>query len=278
MTTQTTSPILVTGGTGKTGSRIVARLTALGVPVRVGSRAAHPRFDWEDRSTWQSALAGVEKVYIAYQPDLAVPKALDDIKAFSALAVESGVKHIVILSGRGEAEAEACERVVQNSGAAWTVLRVSWFFQNFSESFLAPSVAEGAVYLPAGDVLEPFIDVDDIADAAVAALTDTERHAGQLYEMTGPRLMTFAQTMAELSEATGRTITYTTIPLDAFNAAMEADQTPPDALWLMNYLFTTVLDGRNAYLTDGVQRALGRPARDFADFARNLAGAQVSGD
>nr|MCU0466946.1 NmrA family transcriptional regulator [Anaerolineae bacterium] len=135
-----------------------------------------------------------------------------------------------------------------------------------------------AVYLPAGDVLEPFIDVDDIADVAVAALTDTERHAGQLYEMTGPRLMTFAQAIAELSEATGRTITYTTIPLDAFNAAMEAAQTPPDMLWLMNYLFTTVLDGRNAYLTDGVQRALGRPARDFADYTQNLAGAQVSGD
>lgn len=261
---------LVLGGTGKTGRRIVEQLTARKVPVRIGSRSATPSFVWEDRSTWPAALAGVGAVYISYYPDLAAPGATDAIRAFTDLAVRSGARRLVLLSGRGEPEAQRCEEIVKASGAQWTVLRCSWFNQNFSENYLLEPILAGEVALPAPNVGEPFVDADDIADAAVAALTD-DKHIGQLYELTGPRLLTFAQAIAEIAKASGREIRYVQVPMNEYVVALEQAQLPSDFVALIKYLFTEVLDGRNAYLTDGVQRALGRAPRDFADYARRAA-------
>ncbi len=261
---------LVLGGTGKTGSRVAHKLNALNVPVRVGSRAATPAFDWNNDSTWDASLDGVESVYITYVPDLAIPGATDAIQALVKRAKHAGVKKAVILSGRGETEAQACEKIVINSGLAWTVVRASWFNQNFSEGAFIDMVREGQIALPAGDVLEPFVDADDIADVAVAALT-TPGHDSEIYEVTGPRLLSIADIAAELSQATGRTVQYTDIPHAAFVAGVGESGAPADVVWIMDYLFSTVLDGRNAYVTDGVQRALGRPAKDFSDYARAVA-------
>lgn len=260
---------LVIGGTGKTGRRVAERLTAQGVPTRIGSRSGTPPFDWEDQSTWASALQGVRAVYVTYSPDLAVPAAPPAIQAFSDLAVKNGVEHLVLLSGRGEEEAQRCERIVQNAGIDWTILRASWFNQNFSEGAFHELVLGGVVALPAGSVGEPFIDVDDIADVAVAALTE-DGHAGQLYELTGPRLMTFTDVVNEIAKASGRDIRYQQIPAEVFTNALKEQGVPRDAVEMLDYLFTTVLDGRNAYLTDGVQRALGRPPRDFSEYARTV--------
>ncbi len=264
-------PILITSAGGKTGRRIAERLITAGISVRAASRSSSPAFDWSDRSTWPTALAGVRAAYIAYQPDLAVPAALHDITHFVELARSAGVEQLVLLSGRGEVEAEACERVVQASGLRWTILSASWFFQNFTESFIAPMVHSGAVYLPVGAVQEPFVDCEDIADIAVAAFADPTQHHGQRYELTGPRLLSFGDAIAELAEATGREIAFTSIPMEAFEDALLADHVPAELGQLMRYLFTTVLDGRNASLTDDVQRALGRPPRDFRDYAGQLA-------
>ena len=261
---------LATGGTGKTGRRIVAQLENRGIPTRIGSRSAVPSFDWNNEANWDECLAGVEAIYINYSPDLAVPGATDSIRSLVAKAKKHGVKRLVILSGRGEAEAQACERIVLDSGIDATVVRASWFNQNFSEGAFIEMVQAGQLTLPAGDVVEPFVDVDDIADVAVAALTEPG-HADEVYEVTGPRLMTFADVAAELSRASGREISYVEIPHDAFVAGVADSGAPEEVVWLMDYLFSTVLDGRNAYLTDGVQRALGRPPRDFADYAREVA-------
>jgi uncharacterized protein YbjT (DUF2867 family) len=263
--------ILVLGGTGKTGRRIVDRLQAADVPVRVGSRAAEPPFDWDDRSTWAAALDGVRAVYISYYPDLAVPGARDAIEAFTGHALEQGVRRLVLLSGRGEVEAQLAERALQASGADWTIVRCSWFNQNFSESFFLEPVLSGSVMLPAGDVGEPFVDTDDVADVAVAALTD-DRHVGELYELTGPRLISFADAVAEIARVLGKDAHYVQIPMDAFAAGLAEQGAPDDVVEFMRYLFGEVLDGRNAYVTDGVQRALAREPRDFADFARDAAG------
>jgi uncharacterized protein YbjT (DUF2867 family) len=180
------------------------------------------------------------------------------------------VERLVLLSGRGEAEAERCERTVQASGMAWTILRASWFAQNFSEGFFRELVLAGEVALPAGLVAEPFVDADDIADVAVAALTEGG-HAGQLYELTGPRLLTFAKAVATIAGATGRPVRYVPIPVEAFVAALTSQQVPAEAIALLRYLFTVVLDGRNAVLADGVRRALDREPHDFAAFARGAA-------
>jgi len=262
--------ILILGATGKTGSRITQRLKTAGLPVRLGSRSASPPFDWEDRSTWEAALDGIAAVYISYQPDLAVPGAVETIQSFTNLAVKSGVSKLVLLSGRREAEAEEAERVIQNSGVDWTILRCSWFFQNFSESHFLEPIVQGELALPVGNIAEPFVDVEDIAEIAVQALTQPG-HSGQLYELTGPRALTFAEAVDEIARETGRDISFVAVPPDAYREALEQAQLPAELIDLVLYLFTTVLDGRNTPLADGVQRALGRPARDFSDYVRRTA-------
>lgn len=261
---------LVLGGTGKTGRRVAERLQARGIEARIASRSASPSFDWNDRSTWEAALEGVTAAYITYAPDLAIPGATDAIRAFVDRAVAQGVGRLVLLSGRGEKEAQACERVVQEAGVEWTVVRASWFNQNFSEGEFLGMILDGVISLPAADIPEPFVDVNDIADVVVAALTE-EGHAYEIYEVTGPRMLTFSELAEEISRATGREVQFVQLPKEEFAAVIAESGAPDDIAWLLNYLFETVLDGRNAYLGDGVQRALGRQPADFADYARRVA-------
>jgi uncharacterized protein YbjT (DUF2867 family) len=267
---------LVLGGTGKTGRRVAQRLTARGLSVRVGSRSGEPPFDWDDEATWAPALQDVGSVYVSYYPDLAVPGSVAAVRSFAKLAAERGIRRLVLLSGRGEEEAQRAERAVQEVSAGWTVVRCSWFNQNFSENYLLEPILEGEVVLPAGDVPEPFVDTDDIADVAVAALTE-EGHAGQLYELTGPRLLTFAEAIAEISQASGRKIRFVPITVEQYASLLAEQDVPAGYVWLLTYLFSEVLDGRNAYLTDGVRRALGREPRDFADYARDAAATGIWG-
>lgn len=261
---------LVLGANGKTGRRVADRLEARGVSVRRGSRAGTPAFDWTDSSNWAAALDGMAAVYVSYFPDLAVPGAVDAVRELTELAERADVRRLVLLSGRGEEEAQAAEAVVMSGSVEWTVVRCSWFNQNFSEGYLLDPILAGEVMLPAGTVPEPFIDVDDIADVAVAALTE-HGHAGRVYEMTGPRLLTFAEAVAEIAAATGRDITFQHADLQEFMASL-AD-VPEDVTDLLGYLFGEVLDGRNAWVGDGVEQALGRPAKDFTAFVRDNAAA-----
>ena len=267
-----TNTILVIGSTGKTGKRVATRLTDLGIDVRHGSRSSATPFDWDQPSTWAPALHGATAAYVTYSPDLAVPGSVDAITELVALARVAGVRRLVLLSGRGEEEAKRAEDVVRASGLEWTIVRAEWFAQNFSEGDFADDVAAGVVALPVGDVLEPFVDADDIADVVVAALTE-DRHVGQTYELTGPRLLTFADAVSEI--ATGRELRFEPVSMDDYAATLTEYQVPPDVIALLGYLFTTVLDGRNAELADGVQRALGREPRDFADFASQAAATGV---
>jgi uncharacterized protein YbjT (DUF2867 family) len=262
-----TKPTLVLGGTGKTGRRIVDRLTARGLPVRVGSRSAPIPFDWEDESSWGPALDGVRAAYISYFPDLAIPGAPEAVRAFADLALERGVRRLVLLSGRGEEEAQRAELAVQESGADVTVVRCAWFMQNFSEDYLVGPILDGEVVLPADEQLEPFVDADDIADVAVAALTD-DRHIGETYELTSPRLWSFREAVGEIAAASGRRIDYVPVPVEEYAAGAAEHGVPEEFVGFLTYLFSDVL-GRNAYLTDGVQRALGREPRDFSDYVRD---------
>lgn len=263
---------LVVGGTGKTGRRVVERLTERGLATRVGSRSGEPPFDWEDRATWAPALRGMGSAYVTYYPDIAAPGAADTIGSFAELAVESGVGRLVLLSGRGEEEAQRAEQAVKESGVEWTVVQSSWFDQNFSEGMFLPAVLSGEVALPVGDIVEPFVDADDVAEVATAALTENG-HQGQVYEMSGPRLLTFSDAVGEVARASNRDVRFTTVSLEEFVATLAAQGVPADLRDLTRYLFTDVLDGRNAHLTDGVQRALHREPRDFTDYARDAAAA-----
>ena len=256
------SPILIIGKNGKTGSRVNQRLQALGYATRPVSRSTRPAFDWENPATWRSAIEGTDTAYVTYQPDLAVPGAESTIKAFVRVAAEAGLKHIVLLSGRGEKGAERAEEILKASGLAWNIVRASWFCQNFSESFMLEGILAGELVLPAGDTVEPFIDADDIADVAVAALTEP-RHRNKLFEVTGPCAMTFAQCTQEMSDALGQPLKFTTVPIDAYIEALQEQGVPEDLQWLLRELFTVVFDGRNSNVMPGVEEALGRPATDF---------------
>ncbi len=262
-------PTLVLGGTSKTGRRVAERLAARGFPVRIGSRSGTPPFDWEDRSTWGPVLEGVGSAYISHYLD-ALPGAAETVGAFAELAVAKGVRRQVLVGGRGEPESERVEAAARDSGAELTILRSTWFAQNFSEGGFLDFVLAGEVTLPAGDTPEPFVDVDDIADVAVAALTE-KGHEGELYELTGPRLVTFEQAVDEIAQAANREIRYVPVSMAEFESLLAEQEVPADFVWLLKHLFTEVLDGRNAHLADGVRRALGREPRDFSDYARDAA-------
>ena len=259
-------PILVIGATGKTGSRVITKLDAMGLAVRRGARRSETPFDWEDPATWAPALSGVSKAYVTYFPDLAFPGAVGKLEAFAKVARQTGLQHIVLLSGRGEHFASMGEEVIRHSGLPFTIVRAAWFAQNFSEGYLRDPLLGGVLPMPGGDMPEPIIDIDDIADVVVAALTE-EGHIGERYEVTGPRLMTFAEMAEVLSSVLERPIQHIPISYEDFHANVAASGGA-----FVADVFTQIaretLDGRNAHTADGVERALGRKARDFVEFAQ----------
>ena len=266
MTAAGKSPVLIVGGAGKTGGRVNKLLKDRGIATRLASRSTTPAFDWSRPEGWAAALEGASRAYVTYQPDLAADGASEAIAQFGRLARRSGLERIVLLSGRGEPGAQRAEAALQAAGVPWTVVRASWFNQNFSEGYLLDSVLAGEIALPAGAVPEPFVDADDIAEVAVAALT-AERHANRLYEVTGPRALTFAEAIGEISAELRRPIRYTRITPEDFVASLRA-YVPEDVAQLLRELFTVVLDGRNTPVAHGVEEALERPARDFSDYVR----------
>jgi len=262
--------ILVLGGKGKTGSRVAERLTKLGKTIRIGSRSEKPPFDWENPETWPGALEGMDTVYITFQPDLAVPGALKAIEGFTSQAVKAEIQKLVLLSGKGEKEAELCEQVVRNAGVDWTIVRASWFNQNFSESFFLDPILAGHVALPRAEALVPYVDADDIADVVVESLLDN-KHVGQTYELTGSRQLTFEQAIEEISKVTGRDIKFESITMDEYTKMLKEYQLPEDYIWLINYLFTEVLVDKNSIVTNDIEKVLGRKAKDFTEYARETA-------
>lgn len=264
-----THPILVIGSTGKTGSRVAAQLEAMNLPVRHGTRRADIPFDWEDDRTWAPVLKGVSKAYVTYFPDLAFPGAVEKVAAFCDVAKTTGLDHIVLLSGRGEHHARLGEEAVRASGLDYTLVRSAWFAQNFSEGYLRDPILDGVLPMPGGMVKEPIIDIDDIADVVVAALTE-DGHKGELYEVTGPRLLSFADMAAILSAEAGRPVQHVPISFEDFhaNVAAAGDDFVAD---VFTAIARETLNGRNAQVCDGVERALGRKPRDFADYAAKAA-------
>ena len=266
--------ILVLGGKGKTGRRVANRLVEKGQTVRIGSRSEKPSFDWEDSSTWKGALQGMESVYITFQPDLAVPGAKEAIEGFTNLAVKSGVRKVVLLSGKGEQEAEECERIVMNSGLDWTIVRASWFNQNFSESFFLDPILAGLVALQKIEAQVTYVDANDFADVVVASLLD-DKHNSEIDVLSGPRTLAFTDVVREIYAATGREIQFTPISMKEYNAMMKEFNLPDDYLWLINYLFEEVLVESNSMVTNDIEKVLGREPIDFTTYANEVAKSHV---
>lgn len=267
--------ILVIGGTGKTGRKVVQNLQALQHHVRVGSRKATPAFDWENQDTWPTALEGIDAMYVTFQPDLAVPGAYDSITALVDLAQQSGIKKMVLLSGKGEKEAERCEQIVIQSDIDHTIIRANWFNQNFSESFLLEPILAGHVALPQAEAKVPYVDTGDIAAVATEVLLN-DQHNGQIYELTGPTALTFEEVVHEIATATGRSIQFTPISMDAYTQMLKEIELPADYIWLLNYLFTEVLPAaENNKITTDIEKVLGRKPKSFSTFVRETAATGV---
>ncbi len=278
MTTSSNDPahptIAVLGGTGRTGRRVADRLRSRGVDVRVGSRTGALPFYWEKPETWAPLLDGSTAAYIAYGPDLTHPGAVETLGAFAEQAGRSRLRQLVLLSGRGEVEAQRAEEVVRAAGVPTAALRCSVFAQNFSEHFLHESVLDGVFAFPGGNVAEPFLDIEDLADVAAMLLTDDGPWEVTL-ELTGPRLLTFAEAAKDLSAAIGRPVTYQPVSIAEFVEGASEAGVPRDEAEGLGAVFTQIFDGRNESITDTVERVLGRPAGDFAAYARRTAATGV---
>lgn len=266
-----TTPILVLGGTGKTGRHVVDALTRRGVPVRAVSRSTSPRFDWHDRDTWRDALSGVGAVYLVEPDDGPVP--LGD---FSVLAVELGVVRQVLLSARSRdeihvAQKGASEAAVRASGAEWTMLRPAWFNQNFTElPDFTEALATGELRLPTGDGREPFIDARDIGEVAAEVLT-VPGHEGRTYELTGPKSLTFAEAVGAFAKATGRDLRFRPVTEQEYEAELRDAGLPEVVVELMASLFRVIREGRAEGETDDVRTVLGREPYSFEAWAEESA-------
>lgn len=265
------SNILVLGATGKTGSRVMTQLQKKGIEPRVGSRNASPSFDWNNKETWVHALKDIERVYITFYPDLAVPGAKEAIESFTYLAKELGVKKVVLLSGKGEVEAEACEKIIMTSGINYTIVRASWFNQNWSESFFLEPILAGDVALPLSDVLIPFVDADDIAEVASTVLLD-DTYNGEIIEVTGPELITFKNIVKTISNVSKRNLNFHEITLEQYVEGMKQMQVEADVVWLIEYLFSHVLTNpENQKITNDIEKVLGRKPKTFLAYATETA-------
>ncbi|MFE2881730.1 NmrA family NAD(P)-binding protein [Streptomyces sp. NPDC059272] len=266
--------IVVTGATGRTGRRVAEAAREAGLTVREATRARG--FDWADRSTWADTLRGADAAYLVYPSDVGAPDAGRAVGLLAQEAVGLGVRRLVLLSSRGEERARPTEEALRGSGADWTVVRASWFAQNFSEGPLVEGFREsGELVFPGGPVREPFVDVRDIADVVVAVVTGGERYVGRAVTVSGPRLLTFGEAVEEIGAVTGRALTYRAVSARQYGDVLAGFGVPAEEVEFLVELFESLLDGRNSYLSEGVQEVLGREPRDFSEFVRDAAAAGV---
>lgn len=267
---------LVLGATGKTSRRIVPRLRLRGVPVRAASRSSATAFDWNDPTGWDAALDGVDAVYVV------APTTPGPVHPFVARAAAAGVQRLVLLSGRGaDSWGESgfgrdmldAEAAVRGSALEWTVLRPSNFFQNFDEELHLAPVLAGDLVLPAGALLEAMTDIDDVADVAATVLAEPGRHAGQVYELTGPRALTYREAVDLIARATGRTITYTEVSTAGYVASLVGQGVPEEVAHHIAAMYGLIERGTLAEPTDGVRTVLGRAPRAFEDYVARTAAA-----
>ena len=266
--------VLIVGANGKTGSRVQSRLENQDIDTLGVSRSTSPSFDWTQPGNWSDVLQGIDAAYLTYHPDLSVPEAKGHIGEFCKLATEAGVNHVVLLSGRGEEGAARAEQALKDSGLAWNIVQASWFAQNFSENFMLDSILEGQMIMPKGTASEPFIDIDDIADVVVATLMEPGLH-NRLFEVTGPRLMSFRDCASEISAASGRHVKLVEVPMETYVEGLRNQQLPEELISILHELFSDLFDGRNANIARGVEEALGRPATDFKTYATKAAASGV---
>jgi uncharacterized protein YbjT (DUF2867 family) len=266
------SDISVLAASGKSGRRVVAALRAAGHHVRAASRSAEVRFDWADPRTWPAVADGAGALY------LVAPEDPSPLPSFVDLVQEAGVKRVVLLSGRGvEAWGDrygravaAAEDVVRGSDLDWTIIRANNFMQNFTEDLWHAPLLAGRLGLPTAGVPEPFVDVDDVA-AVAARLLATDGYAGRTIDLTGPTALTFAEAVATIAAAAGRSIRYDELTPAAYAEELRAAGVGEEWVAELSGMFEILREGHLAAPATGVEDVLGRPPRSFVGWVAHIA-------
>jgi uncharacterized protein YbjT (DUF2867 family) len=262
--------VLVTGGTGKSGRRVARRLTAAGRAVRIAARAGPQPFDWLNADTWAAALDGVSAIYLVPPPGAG--DVLAAMIALAQAALARGVRRLVLLSGSPVAEggpgAGQTHLWLRENAADWAVLRPSWFMQNFSEGqHLATIQGQGVIYSATQDGRVPFISADDIAAAAVAALT-APAPLNRDFILTGPEPISYDTVARLIGEAAGRPVAHRRISAEELAAWYRSIDRPALLAQMLGMMDVMIAGGAEDRVTGGVLELTGRPPTDFGAFAR----------
>lgn len=266
--------ILVTGGTGTTGSLVARILREQGHQVRVATRTpdegGEVLFDWFAPDTHAAAMAGVDAVYLVAPSNAS--EVLDAMRPGLETAMSAGVRRFVLLSASALAESSpmmgAVHAYLRASVPEWAVLRPSWFMQNFLGHHAETIRTDDAIYSATGDGRVPFIDAGDIAAVAARALTD-QRPADSDLLLTGPAALSYAEVAGILSRVLGRTIRHRALDTDAMAGRFVEAGLDPAFARLLAGLDAGIAAGAEDRTTDTVERVTGRPPSPFSAFARN---------
>ncbi|SIN87726.1 ergot alkaloid biosynthesis protein, AFUA_2G17970 family [Parasphingorhabdus marina DSM 22363] len=268
---------LVTGGTGKTGSRLAKLLRASGhcplVATRNPDSSDQVRLDWADSATYEAALDGVKAIYLVAPAN--VPEPLTAMQPFIDRAIASGVERFVLLSASSLEEGGpmmgAVHRYLHEQAPSWFVLRPTWFMQNFSEQQHLPTIRdEHAIYSATDDGRVPFIDADDIAAVAAVALTDPAMPNGDAI-LTGPRSLSYDEVAEVLSDALGITIIHQKLSEKDLAGRIQSGGLSRIYAELLAAMDTAIAAGGEDRLTDSVVVLTGKTPRDLTGFvARNI--------
>jgi len=262
--------VLVTGGTGKTGAGLVARLQRAGAPHRAASRHGVPPFDWAAPATWDAALEDVASVYLIAPPTVNNP--YDLMLDFIASAMRKGVGRFVFLSmaglpAGGPAHGQVHQWLKDNSDD-WAVLCPSAFMQNFSQGHnLAAILEEDRIYSNTGAGRVPFIDADDIAAAAFAVLT-APTALNTEFVLTGEESMSYDQVAELIGQARGRKVSHTPVSTEEMAERLIKRGLPEMTARFLAFGYQTVAAGMADRTTDVVRTLTGRPPATFQAFAQ----------
>jgi uncharacterized protein YbjT (DUF2867 family) len=274
--------ILVTGATGKVGRELVGRLLADGVEVKAATRnpdlatdlfgrdAEIVELDYDVTATWDAAVEWADRLFLVPPPF--DPHADDRLVPFLDWAVQSGVRHLVLLSAMGVAARRQlaltrCEERIERTGVNATFLRPNIYMQNFARGFLARSIRSLGVFrLPVEGAHVSFVDSRDVAAAAAGILED-DTHFGRAYTLTGPEALDHYQVAAIIGEVIGREVRYEPITERAMRRRLDEDGWPADQAETFAHLMAAIREGRRSEVTDDVTTLLGRPPTPFRTFA-----------
>lgn len=278
------SDVLVTGATGKTGSRVVDLLRARGLTARAATRTpqipGQIRFDWTDPDSFAPALDGVRAVYMVAPTGVAEPLAA--MRPFIDRAITAGVDRLVLLSSsmieEGGPVMGTVHGYLRANAPGWSVLRPSWFMQNFSEAQHLDTIRrEGRIYSATGDGRVPFIDAGDIAAVAVAALANPAFANGELI-LTGPATLDYDALARLISVAAGREVEHHRLSTTDLAARLGEIGIPDAFAHILAQMDAAIAGGAEDRVTGAVVDVTGRQPKTFAAFAEdNVAGWAATG-